>query len=412
MASENTPPTDDTDSVVRFHQNPIPTGAQIVIFKEGVTNARAILDKFAESGASKQGFSVAAFGQDNAEAADAVLIEEIGMAIISERDGAGQSMAAANALAAASEVQETIPEFYYFATDVNPTAAPAAVDTAAATWGVQTVKADTSSYTGDGIKIAILDTGIDTIHPDLAGRIGLTKSFVTGEVVQDLQGHGTHCAGTAAGPRATGSRPRYGVAPDAEIMVGKVLNNAGSGRTRDILRAMLWAADNGADIISMSLGRPTRKGEKPEPIYLRAAEYALRKGALVVAAAGNNSRRQYGYVAPVGSPANCPNIMAVAAIDNMLDVAYFSCGGINPGGGEINVAAPGVDIFSSLPAPHNYDYLHGTSMACPHVAGVAALWAETDPLLRGRKLWKKIEATAKKAGLSSQDAGKGIVQSP
>jgi len=281
------------------------------------------------------------------------------------------------------------------------------------TWGVSAVRADLSSYTGAGIKIAILDTGLDLNHPDYHGRTIVSETFVPGTAsAQDGQGHGTHCAGTAAGPVAQAQRPRYGVAPDAELYIGKVLSDRGSGRESWIIAGMEWAIQKKCEIISMSLGRATAIGEQPHQEYEQIGEAALESGSLIIAAAGNESRRQFRYIAPVGAPANSESIMAVAAVDENRNVANFSCGGLNPGGGQIDVCAPGVDVFSSMVMPEQYRRLQGTSMATPHVAGIAALLAQSDPKLRGQKLRDALKATALDIGLPLRDGGAGLVQAP
>jgi subtilisin family serine protease len=109
----------------------------------------------------------------------------------------------------------------------------------------------------------------------------------------------------------------------------------------DILRGINWAIDQKCAIISMSLGRPVALGEGPDPTYEEVGAAALSEGSLIVAAAGNESARDFNFIAPVGAPANSPSIMAVAAVDPKLIVGSFSCGGVNPEGGEVNICAPG-----------------------------------------------------------------------
>lgn len=293
---------------------------------------------------------------------------------------------------------------------IAPASAPF-FDTQDCTWGITAVGARTSGLRGGGIKVAVLDTGLDLSHPDFEGRSITTKSFVAGEDSQDLQGHGTHTAGTIAGPLHSQLGRRYGVAPDVELYVGKVLNSTGSGREADILQGINWAIDQKCAVISMSLGRPTVAGEQSDPLYDEVGNAALREGALIVAAAGNESAREYNFIAPVGAPANSKSILAVAAVDAAMQVANFSCGSINLGGGEVNVSAPGVSVYSSFPRPQLSRNLQGTSMACPHVAGIAALWAQSDPSLRGMKLWAAIEGSCLPIG-SAADFGKGLVRAP
>lgn len=277
------------------------------------------------------------------------------------------------------------------------------------TWGISITKVATSKYSGARIRIAVLDTGFDLKHPDFAGRTIVTRSFISGESIQDAQGHGTHCIGTAAGPKApSGNVARYGVAYEAAIYAGKVLDNTGSGTDASILAGIDWAVKQKCAIISMSLGAPVEPGQTFSQVYETAARRAAARGSIIIAAAGNESERP-GYIAPVGHPANCPSILAVAALDAQLKVASFSCGGLNANGGEVNIAAPGVSIMSSWPMPTRYHTISGTSMATPHVAGIAALYAEATGL-RGFELANAV-LRASRTLVPARDFGWGLVQS-
>lgn len=168
-------------------------------------------------------------------------------------------------------------------------------DTAALTWGLQAsgILTRGGAYSGAGIRVAVLDTGIDTGHPDFTGRAMVTESFIDGEGVQDGNGHGTHCAGTVAGPDVpAGGGRRYGVAPDAALIIGKVLGDNGSGTSGGVLEGMNWAIEQGAHVISMSLGSDVAIGQSYLRYYEAAASAALAAGSMVVAAAGNAGGRR------------------------------------------------------------------------------------------------------------------------
>jgi subtilisin len=296
------------------------------------------------------------------------------------------------------------------AEEVAAEAAPVFAETEL-TWGLQATEVPASRFTGQGIRVAVLDTGLDLAHPDFTGRRITAQSFIEGQQAQDGHGHGTHCIGTACGPRRPGILPRYGVAYEAEIFAGKVLSNQGSGGDGGILAGIQWAITNGCAIVSMSLGAPVQAGQPFSQVFEQAARRALARGTLIIAAAGNESRRPQ-RIAPVGHPANCPSIMAVGAIDRRMQVAFFSCGGLNPQGGQVDLAGPGVDIRSSWPRPTLYNTINGTSMATPHVAGIAALWAESDQTFRARALMSMLIQSARRLPLMARDVGAGLVQAP
>jgi subtilisin family serine protease len=288
----------------------------------------------------------------------------------------------------------------------------AAVDESQHTWGVQHTGVSVSGFTGMGIRVAVLDTGMDLGHPDFASRAISAESFVAGQEVQDVHGHGTHCIGTACGPLGPGQPPRYGVAHGAEIFAGKVLSNEGSGTDGQILAGMNWAVANGCRIVSMSLGAATTPGQAHSAAYEQAAERALQAGTLIIAAAGNDSRRSTGVIRPVAHPANCPSIMAVGAVNMDFGLADFTNSSITPDGGEVDIAGPGVAVHSSWPVPTTYRTISGTSMATPHVAGIAALWLEARPQTTATELFGLLMRTAQRLGLPSTDAGAGLVQAP
>lgn len=267
-------------------------------------------------------------------------------------------------------------------------------------WGIKAVGADTSPFTGEGIIVAVLDTGIDADHPAFAGVKIVQKDF-TGEGNGDAHGHGTHCAATIFGRSVDGTR--IGVAPGVKkVLIGKVLGLRGGGSSDMIVSAIQWAVENGANIISMSLGidfpgyvkQLQDRGLPPELATSKALEGyranvqlfeklasfirvqsagGFAQPALLIAAAGNESRRNESadFEIAVSPPAVSDGFISVAALGQGTQgfvVAPFSNTGAN-------IAAPGVGIVSAR-AGGGLATMSGTSMATPYVAGVAALWAE------------------------------------
>ncbi|MFB9057785.1 S8 family serine peptidase [Mariniflexile ostreae] len=284
------------------------------------------------------------------------------------------------------------------------------------TWGLQAIGIESSKYTGKGIDICILDTGFYAKHPDFKDRNITGKSFVPGEKWDvDGHGHGTHCTGIAAGYLSLEHNKRYGVAYESNIVIAKVLSDSGSGSTSAIIDAIDNSLEKGHQVVSMSLGAPVKIGEKPSPIFEQVGRKALENNCLLIAAAGNDSSRP-GLPKPVSSPANAESIMAVAALDPSLKVALFSNGGINASnGGRVDIAAPGTNVFSSSSKNAGngdlYRTRNGTSMAAPHVAGLAALYWEAYPSLSAEGIWLKLEKRAKH--LTNQllrDVGQGLAQ--
>ena len=268
-----------------------------------------------------------------------------------------------------------------------------------------------SSLTGTGVKIAVLDTGLDLNHPDFQGRVVAGESavsFIAGESVQDGNGHGTHCAGLAAGTKSPRGGRRYGVAPDASLLIGKVMSDAGSGYDNQILDGMDWAAEMGAKVISMSLGSSRGTGRPFAVAYERLASVLLRRGIIVVAASGNASNRP-AVIRPVENPAACPSILAVAAIDRNRQIAPFSCGQLDPIG-EVNISAPGVSVYSTWMGG-GYHSISGTSMATPIAAGIAALYWQKHPSATGKQIWEMVTSSAVSLGMPN-DFGAGLVQAP
>ncbi|HEV2783226.1 MAG TPA: S8 family serine peptidase [Actinophytocola sp.] len=382
-----------------------PTGRYLVLLEDDAVDAGA---RELNRVAGIRALSTRDVGPDHT---GPLIMPELGVAVVSA-DGA-QLHALAGAAAGAGPISIVEPERVVYA--LEPAAPlveepPRTADETTFTWGLQAVGASTSAATGEGIRIAVLDTGLDLQHPDLAGRTLVSRSFIQGEEVQDGHGHGTHCIGTSCGPRQVTDGPGYGVAYRAEIYAGKVLSNRGSGADGGILAGIDWAITNGCAVVSMSLGAPTRPGQPFSQIYERVATRALASGTLIVAAAGNDSSRSDGLIAPLSHPANCPSILAVGAIDVHVAMADFSCGTVDHGCG-VDLVGPGVDVHSAWPMPQRTRRISGTSMATPHVAGVAGLVAQATGA-RAYELWARLVQTAKRLPLPSTDVGSGLVQAP
>jgi len=310
-------------------------------------------------------------------------------------------------------------------------------------WGVKAVRADQSPFSGKGIKIAVLDTGIDKDHSAFTG-VNITQNDFTGEGDGDQNGHGTHCAGTIFGRDVNGKR--IGVANGVkDVLIGKVLGEEGGGSSEMIIQAMQWAIQKGANIISMSLGIDfpgyvkeliDREGLPAELAASKAlqdyranvmlfdnfmsfikvqSDQQFSQPVLIVAAAGNESQLDVNpdFEIAVSPPAIAQGILSVAALG--LNGTTFAIAPFSNAGALLS--GPGVDILSAK-AGGGLVSFSGTSMATPHVAGVAALWMEK--LLKAgtnvpRKLAVMLQGSCDTSGLTGQKEhlyGWGMVQAP
>jgi subtilisin len=282
----------------------------------------------------------------------------------------------------------------------------------ASTWGLIHTGVVNTEYTGQGIKVAILDTGLNCHCPDFQNRHIVSRSFVKNETAHDGNGHGTHCTGIALGPGKPLKGPRYGVASGASIYVAKVLPDAGMANTRFVLEGIEWALDNQCRVISISLGNRVRFGETHSTSFERLGQQALASGSLVIASAGNDSYRDIDRLLPVSHPANCPSFLTVGAVDEQYKM-YNRCNRtLNHGGGKVDLVAPGVGIHSAWTGSENYRTLDGTSMATSFVVGIAALWIEAFPEINVIELKNKLLAAASAIELPKEDVGAGLVQAP
>jgi subtilisin family serine protease len=313
-----------------------------------------------------------------------------------------------------------------------------------ASWGITAVRADKSSFTGRGVTVAVLDTGIDSAHPAFAGVEFIMRDFTGPGDGRDVDGHGTHCSGTVFGRDVDGVR--IGVARGVRrALIGKVLADNGSGSSEALFSGMTWAAENGAQVISMSLGfdfpglvakltadnwpadLATSSALEAYRANLRMFDSLMRilqareafgSGTVVVAASGNESRRDVrpDYEIAASLPAAAEGVISVGAAapgQNGFRIGSFS--NTFP-----QLAAPGVDIFSAH-IGGGLKALSGTSMAAPHVAGVAALWWEALASrgfggVSARAVTARLLATARPdvfvPDVDQPDCGEGLVTAP
>ncbi len=279
----------------------------------------------------------------------------------------------------------------------------------------------TSRQLGAGVRLCVIDTGIDKYHPDIVRSFGsgrralVSKSFVDGESPHDHHGHGTHCAGLAIGPIETALGYRYGVASGADLYVAKVFNTHNRASESDVILALTWAQSMKCSVASMSLVFRVVSPENDQ-LFDEVVAGVTNEGLLVVAACGNDTDRRRGRRVGVYHPAACAPSVAVAAVDENGVPANFSNGGVQSGARNPDISAPGVEITSSVSGPRQYSAMSGTSMATPLVAGVAALHvgrsAAIGQPLRGADLRRALLSTNSVLNFPVQDVGVGLVRAP
>lgn len=280
---------------------------------------------------------------------------------------------------------------------------------------IGTPKAWAAGYDGKGVRIAVLDTGVDATHADLKGQVTASKNFTAAATAGDKVGHGTHVASIAAGTGAKSGGKYKGVAPGAKILNGKVLDDSGFGDDSGILAGMEWAAAQGADVVNMSLGG----GDTPEIDPLEAAvnKLSAEKGVLFAIAAGNEGPQS------IGSPGSADAALTVGAVDDKDKLADFSSTGPRVGDGALkpDVTAPGVDITAASAkgndiakevgeSPAGYMSISGTSMATPHVAGAAAILKQQHPEWTYTELKGALTGSTKDGKYTPFEQGSGRIQ--
>nr|WP_307531252.1 S8 family peptidase [Streptomyces umbrinus] len=278
-------------------------------------------------------------------------------------------------------------------------------------------KAWAAGFDGKGVKIAVLDTGVDTTHPDLKDQVVAEKNFSAAPDATDKYGHGTHVASIAAGTGAKSAGKYKGVAPGAQLLNGKVLDDNGFGDDSGILAGMDWAAEQGADVVNLSLGG----GDTAEidPLEAQVNKLSAEKGILFAIAAGNSG--EFGEQT-VGSPGSAAAALTVGAVDDSDKLADFSSTGPGLDGAiKPDVTAPGVDTTAASAKgsiiaqevgekPAGYVTISGTSMATPHVAGAAAILKQQHPDWKYPELKAALTGSTKGGKYTPFQQGSGRIQ--
>ena len=263
---------------------------------------------------------------------------------------------------------------------------------------------------GEGVTICVVDTGIDATHPDFAGRVGLTADFSGKGSAVDGNGHGTHVASTAAGTGAASGGKYVGVAPGATIMAAKALADNGSGRMSNVMAGLEWAAQNGADVLNLSLG--SRGNSDGSDALSTMCNAIVDLGKIMVVAAGNSGPRQ----STIGSPGAAEQVITVGASDDQDSVARFSSRGPTADGRvKPDIVAPGSKIVAARATGTSvgqvvdeyYTTASGTSMATPHVAGLVALMLRAARGLGPADIKKMLMATSVDINVSENVQSEG-----
>lgn len=268
-------------------------------------------------------------------------------------------------------------------------------------WNIRRVfRINSRTFTGKGIKVGVIDTGIDLTHPDLKPNIrGGANIIEPGKLPMDLNGHGSHVAGVIGAAR--NQLGIVGIAPEISLYPIKVLNKNGVGALSNLVRGIEWGIANGMDILNISISGGT---VIPAPLQ-QAVRAATRRGIFVVAAAGNEGKSS-GRGDTVEVPARIPTAIGVAAVNKYNKRASFSATGPS-----VDLSAPGVGIVSSY-ANKKYAVLSGTSMAAAHVTGVLALYKQKDPRASYASILQRLYASAEDLSPLGRDSytGHGLVQ--
>jgi len=408
-----------------FPRRPAPTGRDMVVFRrDAVEDAIRGLERTLEKDFDK---AKPHFPDgDPVSANEVTLFRSLGVAVMPRDVAAALTVGDAPIIAHEPELRRYPQSWSRIlrrprARAVRPSATAFQASPAAGPWWLADTGALESRFSGRGVRVAILDTGlvasddpVPVYHPDLQGRTIFTKNFAPRDPLHYSADHGTKCVGVACGPARSLLGPRYGVAYGADIYFGKVFQlepgePVETARDEWILSGICWALANRCAVINLSLGSPTTVDDLSfSLVYEAVAQRALAAGSLIVAGAGNTPNP--GRLAPVEEPANCPSILAVSAVDDAHRSLRTSCGGVHVNGGDIDLCAPG-EILSIDSNESEQGDFWGTSAAAALVTGVAALHAEAFPGARGEELWRRLRRSARPLE-PLEKYGFGLVQAP
>jgi subtilisin len=294
-------------------------------------------------------------------------------------------------ISATSVIASIEPEF-----SVRPLAGGSCKEIPSECWGLNKTGVLASKYTGAGVKVALLDTGFDATHALLSSRKVQSKTFVTELATEDLRDHGTGCLSVAI---ADGTPCRRGIASDASPYLGRIRSDASDDvPVARLIAGIQWALREGVQILSISYGNEV---EAPSGALELLAARAQLMGCLIIAAAGNNGK--------IGQPANTPGIRAVGGVTLNLDRCKGSPA--STATAQIAIAAPALGVYTASSGLSRYRFAGGTSIAAPHVAGIAALWCEATKAT-GHNLWECLRKSASALTVRPEYVGAGLVQAP
>jgi subtilisin len=313
---------------------------------------------------------------------------DLGIAIVSL--SVAQAMALRVQVNAVSPIASIEPEF-----SVRPLAGGTCTEPAEFRWSLDETRVLQSPYTGAGVKVALLDSGFDVTHPLLASRSVQAKTFVSDPADKDPRDHGTGCLSMAI---AGGSPCRRGIASGALPYLGRIQTQFESVPEARVIAGIRWALREGVQVLSISYGNEV---EAPLLAFELLATKALLQGCLIIAAAGDAGK--------IGQPANTPGIMAVGGVTSFLDHWYGSP--VSTATAQIAVAAPALGVYTASSSRSGFRFADGTSIAAPHVAGIAALWCEATKAT-GQDLWDILIKNPRVLTEPPKYVGAGLVKAP